>query len=63
MNLLMDWYQANKLSLNIDKTVLLKFWPGKHDFNIKVGEILIHNTLSTKFLGVVIDDCLAWKKP
>ena len=33
MSLLMDGYRANKLSLNIDKTVLLKFWPGNHDFN------------------------------
>ena len=60
-SLLMDWYQANKLSLNIDKTVLLKFWPGKHDFNIKVGGTLIHSTPSMKFLGVVINDCLTWK--
>ena len=27
MILLSDWYKANQLSLNIDKTVLLKFWP------------------------------------
>ena len=35
ISLLMDWYQANKLSLNFNKTVLLKFWPGKHGFYIR----------------------------
>ena len=57
----MDWYQANKLSLNVNKTVLLKFWLGKHDFNIKVGGTLFHNTPSIKFLGVVTDDHCTWK--
>ena len=27
MSLLMSWYKANKLSLNLGKTVLLKYWP------------------------------------
>ena len=61
MSLLMDWHLANKLFLNVDKTVLLKFWLGEQIFNIKVGGTFIHNTPSTKFLGVVIDDCLTWK--
>ena len=29
MMLLMDWFKANQLSLNVNKTVLLKFWSGK----------------------------------
>ena len=27
MSLLIDWYKVNQLSLNISKTVLIKFWP------------------------------------
>ena len=26
MSLLMDWFRANKLSLNISKTVVMRFW-------------------------------------
>ena len=61
MTLLMDWYRADKLSLNVDKTALLKFWPGNHDFNIKVGETLIDNTPNYKILGSCDDDCLTGK--
>ena len=62
MSILTDWYQANQLSLNVNKTVLVKFWPDKKPFTIKVGEITLVNTKSTKFLGVTIDDCLTWKE-
>ena len=42
----MDWYKANKLSLNVDKTVLLKFLPGDKPFTINVEgtKIKTHNT-------------------
>ena len=61
MLLLMDWYKANKLSLNVDKTVLLKFWSTSKVFDRKVGESTIINSPSTKFLGVIVDDHLTWK--
>ena len=61
MLLLMDWYKANKLSLNVDKTVLLKFWSTSKVFDIKVGESTIINSPSTKFLGVIVDDHLTCK--
>ena len=57
----MDWYKANKLSLNVDKTVLLRFWPSA-DFGINVGNIAISNTHCTRYLGVLIDDKLTWKE-
>ena len=57
----MDWYKANKLSLNVDKTVLLRFWPST-DFRINVGKTTMSNTHCTRYLGVLIDDKLTWKE-
>ena len=61
MLILMDWYKANKLSLNVDKTVLLKFWPTT-DFGIHVGNNFISNSHCTRYSGVHIDDKLTWKE-
>ena len=58
---LVGWYKANQLSLNIDKTVLIKFWPNNDkEFRIKIGQIDVINQSHTKFLGVIIDDQLSW---
>ena len=62
MLILTDWYRANKLSLNVNKTVLLKFWPDNRSFTIKVGDTELTNVRCTRFLGVAIDDCLTWKE-
>ena len=31
MGLLLDWFQANKLTLNLNKTVMMQFWPKKEE--------------------------------
>ena len=62
MSLLMCWYKANKLSLNLGKTVLLKYWPDAMGFNIMIDGVEIKNEKYTKFLGIFIDDCLTWKE-
>ena len=60
---LVDWYKANQLSLNIDKIVLIKFWPNNDkEFRIKIGQIDVINQSHTKFLGVIIDDQLSWRE-
>ena len=61
MSILTEWYQANKLSLNINKTVLIKFWTDEKNFDIKVDGVNIVNSSHTKFLGIMVDDCLTWK--
>ena len=61
MSILTEWYQANKLSLNINKTILVKFWPDGENFDIKVDGVNIVNSSHTKFLGIMVDDCLTWK--
>ena len=60
MLLLTNWYKANKLSLNVNKTVLLKFWPTGPSFDIQISNTTLSNQHFTKFLGVMIDDKLTW---
>ena len=61
MSLLIDWYKVNQLSLNIGKTVLIKFWPNNdQEFRIKIGQADVISQTHTKFLGVTIDDQLSW---
>ena len=62
MALLSDWYRANKLSLNVHKTVLLKFWPEGKSFDINIEGVPLINDHHVKFLGVWLDDCLTWKE-
>ena len=62
MVLLTNWYKANQLSLNMNKTVLIKFWSNGKPFKIKVGDTEIKNIHYTKFLGVMVDECLDWKE-
>ena len=37
LNLLQSWFNANKLSLNIGKTVVMKFWDEKDEFSISIN--------------------------
>ena len=59
-----DWFCANKLTLNLDKTVLLHFGPGrcKPLDNIELGNIELKAATSAKFLGLWIDNKLKWKE-
>ena len=62
IDLLMDWFQANKLTLNLKKSSVMLFSPdGKdQDFNISISDIVIPTVKETKFLGVWIDHKLNW---
>jgi len=59
-----DWFKANKLSLNVDKTVFIVFSKrGLHipqNLEIKIDEFKIKQKHSTRFLGVIIDRYLNW---
>ena len=59
---IVKWFQANKLTLNIDKTVCLLFQKQGHseEIHITVDNITIHNTHETKFLGIWLDEHLSW---
>ena len=61
---LCDWFKANKLSLNLDKTNCIMFHPKghniDHDFKLIIGNSTINLVSDTKFLGLFIDEQLNW---
>ena len=59
-----DWFYANKLTLNLSKTVYLFFEHKGHtntDLDLTLNGITIPRKRHTKFLGVWVDDQLNWK--
>ena len=66
LNILADWFRANKLSLNVNKTVYMIFdhslRPVYNVQHLKIGTDLIERVRSTKFLGLHIDDKLKWSE-
>ena len=61
LNKLTDWFSANKLTLNISKTVFMSFGPKNEKLDsIKLGGETIQHSKHTTFLGVWIDDNLNW---
>jgi len=64
LEILTEWFRANKLSLNIEKTnyVVFKQHPTQLDehLKIKIGNIVIEQKNAIKFLGLYIDAKLEW---
>ena len=62
--IIQDWFNANKLTLNVSKSVIMRFnnKNRKHQDNmdIKIGGIILPVVRQTKFLGVYLDDRLNW---
>ena len=60
---LQDWFYANKLTLNVDKSVYMLFEQNNHncDMRISVCNKEIPRCTSAKFLGTWLDDKLNWK--
>ena len=60
ISLLLDWFRANKLTLNLSKTqfLLFKTHTNVKSFNIEIHDIIIHPSNSCKFLGVILDENL-----
>jgi hypothetical protein len=59
-----NWFKASKLTLNFDKTDFMKFATNNKtsiNFNIACDNKTIE-VLTTKFLGLQIDNNLNWKK-
>ena len=62
---LMNWLNANKISLNADKTELVIFKPLRkvldYNLNLRLNRKRLYPTSSVKYLGVKIDSKLNWK--
>ena len=58
---LMDWFKANKLTLNLNKSVCLLFGDKKLSRSSYRTELGIPSSDHTKFLGLQIDDKLDWQ--
>ncbi len=59
-----DWFNCNKLSLNIKETCFLRY-PARNvdqSFNTLKYDTTIDRVLSTWFLGVQLEESLSWKK-
>ena len=60
LNLMIDWFKANKLSLNLSKMIGIKFWDNNTNMTINMDNINIQIMECTKFLRVYIDYKSAW---
>ena len=62
LNIILDWFRANSLTLNVQKTNFLLFAPDKrkHALYLNVDKVTICPSNNTKFLGVILDDKLEW---
>ena len=60
LSLMTDWFNANKLSLNLYKTVAMQFWNNNTNLELRVDNVKILVVETTKFLGVQIDNHLTW---
>ena len=59
----MDWFKANKPTLNTNKTECIYFSNNSTDnFEINIGETVIKSSTSAKILGIWLDNKLSWKK-
>jgi hypothetical protein len=57
-------FSANKLSLNLDKTNVIKFImknSPQYPLNIGYDDKYVEEAVNTKFLGLQIDNLLNWK--
>ena len=64
---LCNWFKANKLSLNVDKTKFILFGKKGQKVDSKQCSVRIDNNIlervsDTKFLGIYIDENLNWKR-
>ena len=58
--ILLDWFKVNQLSINLNKTVMMNFWPTNGGIRVKSGEFAIPIVSHFKFPGVFIDENLSW---
>ena len=64
LNFVVDWLNANRMSLNVDKTHFMVFHSKRKKFysdaKVQIMGQNLSQVESTKFLGVYIDSTLSW---
>ena len=62
MQTLTDWFKANKLTLNLEKTICLLFQQSGSckELEITIDTVTIRTSKETKFLGMWLDHHLTW---
>ena len=65
LNLLHTWLQANKLSLNGQKTYYIIFHRARikltsHTYDLYMGDSILTTTDKLKYIGVIMDDKITW---
>ena len=68
LNEVSNWFKANKLSVNATKTNYMILGTShmtsakmQNDLSITLNDTALEKVKTTKFLGVLIDECLTWK--
>ena len=63
LEIVQDWFNINKLTLNLSKMNYMTFHTNtgrSSDLNLSLNGIMLPKTQSTKFLGTWLDDKLVW---
>ena len=62
LKIILDWFRANSLTLNVQKTNYLLFAPDKRRYAVYLNadNVIIKPSNNTKFLGIIVDDNLEW---
>ena len=57
-----DWFKANKLTLNLNKTVYVFFGNSKNEVkpDLEISNIILKPSKIAKFLGLWLDEDLNW---
>ena len=61
LKILADWFKANKLTLNLNKTIAMSFGKNKNMSQLQISGHSIPWVNKTKFLGLWLDSDLTWK--
>jgi hypothetical protein len=60
-----EWFEANSLTLNLDKTYFIYFMTKNSqamEMDIVYGSNQLAKSTNTRFLGLIIDSMLSWKE-
>ena len=64
---LQSWFQANKLTLNIEKSTYVIFHAKRKKIDnfaneIKFGDLILKRENSAKYIGIILDEKLNWNE-